>query len=287
MKKQLNSTIKAHLIRSVFYVLLLLGVCVIPFALAQSRNRGTSKHGAALSRASVVPNQSARASQIALCAAWQVTCSHLRRSPRADEHSKNQRRRGPAFVEIGRVSTPQLPTPKAPAVVLYDQYNNNTGTAFESNFHADAPDVVDYMTDDFVVPGGETWTITEVDAMGLQFGAGGATFNVQFYTNGAGNLPDVLVYDTNSGTYTTNGTDWVITIPPAILTSGTYWVMVQGNGSNNPFNSWFWKAVRYNQTTPRPGSSRVMLMGGTAPPGSASLSALVKSRTTSTRYSGS
>jgi hypothetical protein len=35
MKKQTNPDIKAHLIRSAFYVLLLLAVCVIPFALAQ------------------------------------------------------------------------------------------------------------------------------------------------------------------------------------------------------------------------------------------------------------
>ena len=43
MKKQLNPTIKAHLIRSAFYLLLLLGVCAIPFALAQSRSRGTAR----------------------------------------------------------------------------------------------------------------------------------------------------------------------------------------------------------------------------------------------------
>ena len=35
MKKQINPTIKAYLIRSAFYLLLLLGVCAIPFALAQ------------------------------------------------------------------------------------------------------------------------------------------------------------------------------------------------------------------------------------------------------------
>jgi N-acetylneuraminic acid mutarotase len=46
MKKQINPTIKAHLIRSVFYLLLLLAVCAIPFALAQSRSRGTTKPGA-------------------------------------------------------------------------------------------------------------------------------------------------------------------------------------------------------------------------------------------------
>ena len=35
MKKQINPTIKAHLIRSAFYLLLLVAVCAIPFALAQ------------------------------------------------------------------------------------------------------------------------------------------------------------------------------------------------------------------------------------------------------------
>src|SRR5215470_4548916 len=35
MKKQIDCTIKAYLVRSAFYILLLLAVCVIPFALAQ------------------------------------------------------------------------------------------------------------------------------------------------------------------------------------------------------------------------------------------------------------
>src|SRR5690349_8090336 len=43
MKKQTKSHITAHLIRSSFYVLLLLAVCVIPFALAQ---RNTTRHKA-------------------------------------------------------------------------------------------------------------------------------------------------------------------------------------------------------------------------------------------------
>jgi hypothetical protein len=47
MKKQINPTIKAHLIRSAFYLLLLLGVLAIPFALAQSRSRGTTRQSVA------------------------------------------------------------------------------------------------------------------------------------------------------------------------------------------------------------------------------------------------
>src|SRR4029077_11578638 len=50
MKKQIKPNIKAHLIRSTFYVLLLLAVCVIPFALAQ-RNPG-SKNTASKNAAS-------------------------------------------------------------------------------------------------------------------------------------------------------------------------------------------------------------------------------------------
>src|SRR6266550_7124839 len=42
MKKQTNPNIKAHLIRSAFYVLILLAVCVIPLALAQRHTTGRS-----------------------------------------------------------------------------------------------------------------------------------------------------------------------------------------------------------------------------------------------------
>ena len=56
MKKQINPTIKAYLIRGAFYLLLLLAVCAIPFALAQSRSRGTAT-AAAKSDAAAKTNQ--------------------------------------------------------------------------------------------------------------------------------------------------------------------------------------------------------------------------------------
>jgi len=37
VKKQTKPTIKAHLIRSAFYLLLLIAICAIPFALAQRK----------------------------------------------------------------------------------------------------------------------------------------------------------------------------------------------------------------------------------------------------------
>jgi Kelch motif len=57
MKKQINPNIKAHLIRSAFYVLLLLAVCVIPFALAQ---RNTTKRSVAKPKVTVTAGTSKR-----------------------------------------------------------------------------------------------------------------------------------------------------------------------------------------------------------------------------------
>jgi hypothetical protein len=45
MKKQINPTMKAHLIRGAFYLLLLVAVCAIPFALAQRNMKQNSAAG--------------------------------------------------------------------------------------------------------------------------------------------------------------------------------------------------------------------------------------------------
>src|SRR6266496_2373325 len=57
MKKQTNPSIKAHLLWSALILLSLLAICAIPFALAQSRSRGTSKQSVATPAAK--PNLSA------------------------------------------------------------------------------------------------------------------------------------------------------------------------------------------------------------------------------------
>ena len=60
MKKQINPTIKAHLIRSAFYLLLLFALCAIPLALAQ---RDTSEQHVADLASS--PNKVAKISAVA------------------------------------------------------------------------------------------------------------------------------------------------------------------------------------------------------------------------------
>src|SRR5438105_11931217 len=49
MKKQINPSIKAQILRSAFILLALVAVSAIPFAVAQSRSRGTAKRSAAAS----------------------------------------------------------------------------------------------------------------------------------------------------------------------------------------------------------------------------------------------
>jgi hypothetical protein len=61
MKKQTNSTIKAHLLRGAFYLLLLLAVCAIPFALGQ---RNATKRSAAKGMPQQVAQRSTDTSQL-------------------------------------------------------------------------------------------------------------------------------------------------------------------------------------------------------------------------------
>src|SRR5262245_2856866 len=54
MKKQIKRNIQAHLVRSAFYLLLLVTVCAIPFVLAQPGIGGTTNRGVAKSAASLL-----------------------------------------------------------------------------------------------------------------------------------------------------------------------------------------------------------------------------------------
>jgi hypothetical protein len=57
MKKQINPTIRAHLIRRAFDLLLLLDVCLIPFALAQRVTIMRSVPAIGQSQVPIFPNR--------------------------------------------------------------------------------------------------------------------------------------------------------------------------------------------------------------------------------------
>jgi hypothetical protein len=220
LKKQINPTIKAHLIRSAFYLLLLIAVCAIPFALAQRRS--------AIKRSIPKP-----------------TFQNPDSAAYVPEASRpvNQL---PTVLGSGKEPAPlrMLPLPAAPAVVLYDQINNpalpggTTSQDFEPGF-----DQFDTFTaDDFVVPAGQSWTITEVDVSGEYSTGGGpaASFHVFFYQDNL-TLPGTLVATRLANPYS-NGANAMITLTSSVtLGPGTYWVAVQARQDFAETGQWFWE----------------------------------------------
>ena len=173
MKKQ-NSSIKAHLLWSALILLSLVAVSAIPFALAQSRNRGTRQSG----------KQS-----------WQV-----QRAPAQSQLPTLSS----GSIGMNRLLVP--PVLQLPQVVLYDQYNNAGTNATVSATFTDFPTFNSDLADDFVVTAGQEWTVQSIDADGTYFGGVGPanSFNVFFYTNNAG-VPGTRIYSATNQPWTQSG----------------------------------------------------------------------------------
>ncbi|MGH7993372.1 MAG: Kelch repeat-containing protein, partial [Limisphaerales bacterium] len=133
--------------------------------------------------------------------------------------------------------------PAAPQVVLYDQLNNpGTLSTNSQDFEAANDPFDDFLADDFVVPGGQNWSITEVDAEGVYFNGPGpaASFNVFFYQD-SGGLPGAQAYSATGQAYVNNAGVFQITLSPAaVLAPGTYWVSVQARQDFTPAGEWGW-----------------------------------------------
>src|SRR6266478_3447017 len=222
MKKQINPTIKAHLIRSAFYLLLLIAVCAIPFALAQ---RNATKRSAAKPNSVLTPT---------------ATGSHAARLAGPLQQSSRVTS-GPT----GGSSVRALRMPVYPQVVLYDQYDNDLNDGIVSANRTDNPPLSAEAADNFVIPGGETWTITEVDIRSPAGFGVPTSFDVHFYTDSAG-LPGTEVY-VATGLAVTGNPDYVITLTsPAVLSSGTYWVSAVGTITAS---NWYWEGRSITNNT--------------------------------------
>ena len=125
----------------------------------------------------------------------------------------------------------QIPSaPTFPQVILYDQYNNAGANASSSqDFEAAFDPFDDELADDFVVPGGQTWSVESVDADGVYFNGPGpaASFNVRFYAD-SGGFPGAVVATRLAQSFAGGPPTFSVTLSPAVaLTAGTYWVSVQ------------------------------------------------------------
>src|SRR5437870_3611035 len=221
MKKQ-NSSIKAHLLWSALILLSLLAVCAIPFALAQSRSRGTSKQNVIQTPQSAPAARNISGTDLSQIPKFPYSSVRTRGSaerPTGQSHLPTKTS-GPS---VPNFSLP--PVPKLPAVTLYDQLNNPGSLSTSSQDFETANDAFDDFTaDDFVVPAGQTWNITEVDAQGVYVGTGpAASFHVFIYQN-SGGLPGTLVYTALNQTYVNSSGVFQVTLgAPAVLGPGTYW----------------------------------------------------------------
>src|SRR5215472_15262484 len=232
MKKQIDPTIKAHLVRSAFYLLLLIAACAIPFVLAE-RNAPTRSGANAAAKSKVTVSQSNAGSGFLPYDVRTVPGRHAR------------------LGEIPTLLTPTtgpkfriLPQPRLPSVVLYDQYDNaGTNATSSQDFESAFDPFDDFTADDFVVPSGQTWNISEVDMQGTYDGFTGpaVAFHVFFYQD-SGGLPGTQVYAAMNQPYTTsNNVDFVINLSsPAVLAPGTYWVSVQCRMDFGVGGQWYW-----------------------------------------------
>ena len=132
------------------------------------------------------------------------------------------------------------------AKVLYNQNSNAAGTAIDSqNFTSGInSSYSDAAADDFVVPKGQTWTVTQVDVTGVYFVGSGpaASENVTFY-NGKkvprktvkGGAFDELSCADKSGSFSCSLGKGIK------LKAGHYWVSVVANCSGKSCGEWGWE----------------------------------------------
>src|ERR1043166_1205810 len=230
MNKQINPTIKAHLIRGGFYLLLLIAVSAIPFALAQrnATNRGVRNPASN----SNLPFSQFNADSRLL--PYDVRLARTTRFPQI------------SGTRAGHV-LPVLPPPKAPQGILYDQYNNAATTVtLSAAFTGDLSNSSADLADDFVVPAGETWNVESIDADGAYFECpnkvcpGATDWNVFIYAD-SGGLPGTQVYSTLNQPVSVVGTTFTVNLTPAaVLTAGTYWIEIQANMTFATEGEWGW-----------------------------------------------
>ena len=200
MKKQTNPTIKAHLIRGAFYLILLVAVCAIPFALA-ARNTAAGK----TSRTAFNPN-SAHRPTLAPASAFRV------QAPNAKAIAKHSLIRS----LLGNI-------PLFTYVIDDGTAEDSVGLTSGGTFVA---------CNEFTVSGGNN-VITSIS---IAFGTplfpdptlNGLPFTAALWSdpNGDGSPTDAVVLAMANGVISGAGTDTFVTvpIPPTMVTTANFFV---------------------------------------------------------------
>lgn len=137
----------------------------------------------------------------------------------------------------GNTSINSVVTPSAGAVVLFDQISltpRGNGTP-DQNFEATFDSYDSEVADDFVVPGPEHWSLSQINILGSQ-GAGGTATSVDItiYSDNLG-APGAAVAGCSFASLPTTDTagDFATALPAGCsLSPGTYWM---GHITNQDF----------------------------------------------------
>jgi hypothetical protein len=132
----------------------------------------------------------------------------------------------------------------SPLATLVDQTGTDSGIGITSqNFEASFDQYDNMGADDFTVPAGFVWKVTQVNASGVYYNGSGpaSSVHVTFYKNDGG-LPGAVVKDFPAVVPTTdNFGSFGIKLPSAVkLKKGKYWVSVQANMDFAIGGQWGW-----------------------------------------------
>jgi hypothetical protein len=129
---------------------------------------------------------------------------------------------------------------------LYNQNSNDAGDFVSSqNFTSGSTQFDAQGADDFVIPKGRAWEITEVDVSGVYFvGHGPATSeNVIFYRNRRGKPGSPVKNGVFANLNGTGGPNFALVLPGRgiKLKPGRYWVSVVENADEFYQGAWGWE----------------------------------------------
>ena len=136
-----------------------------------------------------------------------------------------------------------LDAPAGSAVVLYDQTDNASGNGAPDQDFEVAYDAYDSEgADDFVVPGGETWNITEVSIVGTSSGGNADSVSIRFLEDNAGSPGAEVAGCVFTGLSPVQAAgSFTTTLPSAcVLPEGTYWMAHQTAQNFGVAGQHFW-----------------------------------------------
>jgi len=196
---------KAHLIRSALYLLLLIVLCAIPFALGQRTTREQS------------------------------TSPNTRQHPATRSDTRPGALAIPSLPNGGvlwdQYNSPATEQPVAIGSQDFEPALNTLDDQAADDFVLATP------------PFGINILITAVRVMGEYSQGGGpaSSFNLYFYNDGPGNLPGPLIGAYLNLSYTGTPGDFTISLPhPVVFSPGIHWVSVQARQDFNTNGQWFW-----------------------------------------------